>query len=63
VVSGATGYRVERKIKNGAWTLIATIGGTTHTDTAPNGNTSYRVQAFNSAAVSPYSNSVSFRIR
>jgi PKD repeat protein len=63
VVSGATGYRIERKIKNGAWTLIATIGGTTHTDTAPNGNISYRVQAFNSAAVSPYSNSVSFRIR
>ncbi|MGH9723367.1 MAG: PKD domain-containing protein [Bryobacteraceae bacterium] len=62
-VSGATGYRVERKIKNGQWTVIATVSGATHSTTAPNGNNSFRVQAFNPAAASAYSNLVSFRIR
>ena len=60
---GSTSSATKTITVNVPWTLIATIGGTSHTDTAPNGNISYRVQAFNAAAVSPYSNSVSFRIR
>jgi len=62
-VTGATAYRVERKVRNGPWTLLTTVGGTSHTDTAPNGNISYRVQATNSASTSAYSNTITLRIR
>jgi PKD repeat protein len=62
-VSGATSYQVERRIKNGAWTPIGTVTGTTFATSGPAGNVSFRVRAANAVAVSPYSNTLTFRLR
>ncbi|MBI2685379.1 MAG: PKD domain-containing protein [Acidobacteria bacterium] len=62
-VAGATSYAVERRIKNGSWTLLSTVTGTALSTAAPNGNVSFRVRAINSAALSAYSNVLTLRIR
>jgi len=62
-VTAATAFRVQSRIKNGPWNLLSTVTGTTFNSTAPSGNISYRVQAVNAAAVSPYSNVLTIRIR
>ena len=59
------GYYVERKKKGGSWSRIAPLeaNDTDHSDSPGKGNWDYRVQAFKSSNVSPYSNIVSVRIR
>jgi hypothetical protein len=59
----ATGWRVERRGKTGSWVLAGTVTGLAFSETAPRGTWYYRVQAFNNAASSAYSNTVQMRTR
>ena len=57
--ANAVQYQLERSSNNGAFTLIATVPGTTYTNTPVSGDTTYlyRVRALNAASVaSGYSN-------
>jgi hypothetical protein len=62
-----TGFYVERRLGTGAWSRVATLGPgvTTFNDTglARRKTYSYRVQAFNAAGTSAYSNIVSAKTR
>jgi PKD repeat protein len=61
-----TGFYIERAPSgSSAFTRIGSVGANvkTYTDSVPRGNYVYRVQAFNSAAVSAYSNSVTVRVK
>jgi PKD repeat protein len=62
--AGATGWLVERKQgETGSWTQIASVSTRSYSETRPHGNWFYRVRAFNSEVVSPYSNVVLMRVR
>lgn len=57
--ANAAQYQLERSSNNGAYVLIATVPGTTHTDTTVSADTTYlyRVRALNAASTpSSYSN-------
>ncbi|MDR2911175.1 MAG: fibronectin type III domain-containing protein [Bacteroidales bacterium] len=65
-VTGATGYRVERKIDTGEWTQIASsVTGTTYQNTGLTGIHTYyyRVRAYNNSGDSEYSNETSATTR
>lgn len=60
-----SGFRVERKPKTGAWSVIRTTGAnvTSMVDSPGKGTWQYRVSAFNAAGVSAASNVVTARIK
>jgi titin len=62
-----TGYYVERSLNGTSWTRIATLGAntTSYASTGLTANTLYyyRVQAYNTAGVSAYSNTASARTK
>jgi len=62
-ITGATGYRVERRLNSGAWALAANVATASFTETRTPGTWSYRVRAFNATQSSDSSNTVSFRVR
>jgi parallel beta-helix repeat protein len=59
----AAGYRVYRRPQGGSWSQIATVTTRSFSQTRPRGRWEYRVRSFNSAGNSPYSNTVSLRVR
>jgi parallel beta-helix repeat protein len=59
----ATGYRVDRRQPGGSWAFVANVTSRSFSQTRPRGRWEYRVRSFNSAAVSPFSNVVSLRVR
>jgi hypothetical protein len=65
--SNEQGFYLERSVNGSTWTRIATLGAnlTTHSDTGLTANTKYyyRLQAYNSAGVSAFSNTASARTK
>jgi PKD repeat protein len=60
-VAGATGYKVERSTNNLLYTEVASVSGTSYTDTSlASGSYWYRVRATNGTATSDYSNVASY---
>jgi probable HAF family extracellular repeat protein len=62
-----TGFRIERAIGSGSFTVLAAVGANivSYTDLTPKAGKryQYRVQAFNLTGVSPWSNTVSLRAK
>jgi parallel beta-helix repeat protein len=59
----ATGWRVERKPRNGSWMEIMVVTSKSFTDMPPRGTWIYRIRSFNTVSTSAYSNEVSLHVR
>jgi PKD repeat protein len=63
--SSVTGFRVERRTQGGnsTWVVVANVTGTSFSETRSRGSWSYRVRGSNSVALSPYSNTVTLKVK